>query len=280
MNVIKLFFLMALFFSPISLNGYEKDFFVLTIPKSGSHLILKMLRMVTEKHHVLPSQTFPQRNAYQFPDEDNCVIDQKEIEEAFLFWKDSHHFPLAHFNFSENFFLFSQNHPEYVKIILIRDLRDACVSCAIFQSDTIEQEIGPCSLKEKILFIINLGKKTTTNKFLRIEENARHVLPWLSDPETVVCRFENLVGEKGGGSLAAQMQQIVDICLKLEIYVPIEKLESILATLFGVDEGPIFPSTFREGKIGGWRNYFDEEINEAFNGQLGELQLKLGYSLD
>lgn len=158
----------------------QNDFYVLTIPKSGSHLILKMLNMLTNKKQVFAGQIFPQLNAFTFIDEQpNAYIPDQELESAFNYWKLNHLFALAHFNFSENFYRFSLKHPEYVKIIQIRDLRDVCVSCAFQHANEIEQEIGPCTFNEKLMFIMTLGDKPTNHAFLRIEKNAREAVKWM-----------------------------------------------------------------------------------------------------
>jgi hypothetical protein len=258
-----------------------KDFFVLTIPKSGSHLILKMLTMLTNKKHVFPGLLFPQLHAFTFIDENpDAYVSDEEMEAAFATWKKDNVYPLAHFNFSENFQTFASKHPEYVKIIQIRDLRDACVACVCHQEQAIEQEIGPCNFDQKLMFIITLGDKPTKNSFLRIEKNARRAVEWIKDPDTVVCRFEDLVGKKGGGSVEAQRQQIVEIANHLNIDLSNQQLDWIVDNLFGVQTGPQIPSTFREGKVGSWRQYFSEEHKEAFREHFEELQLQLGYSLD
>ena len=43
---------------------HAKDFYVLTIPKSGSHLIWKMLNMLTDKKAITAGTIFPQLHAF------------------------------------------------------------------------------------------------------------------------------------------------------------------------------------------------------------------------
>jgi hypothetical protein len=288
--MIKKIFSIGLFFI-IFLNFYSEatitqpsaspDFFVLTIPKSGSHLLAKLLYMLTNKKHVFPSRQFPQSNFYSFCDEKpNAYIPELQLEEAITQWKFHHLFPLSHFNNSENFYHFSLKHPDYVKLIEIRDLRDVCVSTVFFHFADIEKEIGPCTFDEKLMFIINLDQIPHQHPFIRVAKHAQKALMWIAELDTVVCRFENLVGQNGGGTLEAQEKQILEIASQLHIVLTQSQLKWITTNLFGVHTGPFLPSSFREGKIGSWTKYFKQEHIEAFKQHLGDLQLQLGYPLD
>lgn len=259
-------------------SNQETDFYVLTIPKSGSHLILKMLTMLTNKTHVFAGLVFSQLNAFTFSEEDPLAyISDEEMGNAFATWKRAHQFPLAHFNFSESFHQFSLLHPQYVKIIQIRDLRDVCLSCAHQHAEQIEDEIGPCTFDEKLLFVITLSDKPTKHPYLRIEKNARLAVKYMEDPNTLVCRFENLVGLNGGGNREDQIRQIEEIARGLNIEVQSSQIDWIVENLFGTATGPQILSTFREGKIGSWKNYFKDEHIKAFNEVFGDLQTALGY---
>lgn len=261
-------------------NSESNDFYVLTIPKSGSHLILKMLNMLTNKTYVPAAFTFPNLHGFTFGDESpNAFIPEKELEDTFAFWKQSNCFALAHFNFAESFYNFSLKHPEYVKIIQIRDLRDVCVSSAFFNSNEIENEIGPCSFDEKLMFVINLGNKPLKNQIHRIEKNARIAAKWSKDPTVIVSRFEDLVGTQGGGNSDIQKNQIIKIANCLNIPLDPLKLQLIAYNLFGKEKGPKLSVTFREGKTGSWKKYFKEEHKEAFIQTMGDVQTQLGYPL-
>ncbi len=236
--------------------------------------------MLTGKNQVSVMNAFPHSFTCTFKEDDSRVdISYEELNAAFLDWKSGNLFSTAHFNVAEDFHRFWLDHPEYVKIIQIRDLRDVCVSCVFHQSDEIEKEIGPCSFADKLLFVITLGNRATKNRLFHIKKQAQLAADWMQCSETVVCRFENLIGEKGGGNLEPQRNQILAIAKNLKIDLNAEKLEWITTNLFGIISGPSIPSTFREGKAGSWRYYFDEVHKKAFIEHLGEIQLNLGYNL-
>ncbi len=235
--------------------------------------------MLTAKTHVLKKPIFQHLHAFNFSEDYPSInIPTHKIEEAFFYWKKENLFAASHFNQAEYYDRFWQLHPEYIKIIQIRDLRDVCVSCAFFQAIEIEKEIGPCCFADKLLYIISLENKPA-NLVLRLKKYAQLAAEWIRDPLTIVCRFEDLIGEKGGGSLVSQKEQIRTIAASLNIDLEDSRLNWIINNLFGVESGPSFQSTFREGKIGSWRNYFNEEHKKAFVKHFGEIQLNLGYNL-
>lgn len=92
----------------------------------------------------------------------------------------------------------------------------------------------------------------------------------------LLVRFEDLVGERGGGSCAAQRKSIEQICSYLDLDVDKQKIASVQENLFGSS------GTFRKGQIGSWRSEFSEEHKVAVKEVAGNLLIELGYeeSLD
>lgn len=252
------------------------DFFVLTIPKSGSFLIKKMLEMLSGRNYANPAGVFPQMNAFKFFEEDGSVyISEPELEDYFLNMKQRNFFVLAHFNFADYARRFSDKNPEYIKIIQIRDLRDVCVSWAYFRVNDIRKEIGSTTFDQRLMYIITLGDQTTRTPLLNIYRNAVKTLEWIHKDDVIVSRFEDLVGPQGGGSLEAQENLITHIANRLNIPMNGAKLNHIISNLFGTGT-----PTFREGKIGSWKEHFTEAHKAAFEKHMGALQLELGYDLD
>ena len=87
--------------------------------------------------------------------------------------------------------------------------------------------------------------------------------------------FEDLVGEKGGGSKESQLEVIKAIVKHLDISLTEKEIqENVIDKLFGGT------GTFREGKIGAWKNYFTPEHKKLFKLYGGEMLIKLGYEKD
>jgi len=267
-------------YSQIENKPAMRDFYVLTIPKSGSFLVQKLLVLLTKKTYVNPHVFFPAMDAFRFHDYyPDVYIPKEKADSFFAKIKKINQFSLAHFNFAETAYHFSLRHPEYVKILQIRDLRDACVSCAFHMANSIQEEIGPSTFDEKLLFVITMGDRPTWQQILNIYKNAHTALEWINDKNVVISRFENLVGVKGGSTLESQQKQIIEIANSLNIAINQEKIDYITNNLFGLSQG-IGTPTFREGKIGSWQKYFKEEHKIAFKKHFGKLQVAFGYSLE
>lgn len=267
-----------------TLNQSSAPFYVLTIPKAGTFLLNKLLTMLTGKLGVPVWGVFKQ-NSWKFANEadPDSFIENKKLEKSFKKRIKLNEFHLAHMNFAENFRRYSKQHSEYEKIVLIRDLRDVCVSTVYYLSEEIEAVIHSTSFDDKLMFVINsetlINEKGFFDSFWKLDKLANIAAEWIKDPTVTICRFEDLIGEKGGGSLEAQQRQITEIANTLNIPLTSKKINEIASQLFGVQNGLETGATFREGKIGSWTAHFKEEHKEAFNRKLGQVQQELGYPI-
>lgn len=107
-----------------------------------------------------------------------------------------------------------------------------------------------------------------------IPRNIKEAKKWLHDPKILVIRFEDLVGEKGGGSKEKQVQTIKNIAQFLEIELSDDKIEKICQSLWGGTW------TFRKGTIGQWKEKFTEEHVRLFKEYLGQDLIDFGYEED
>lgn len=101
-------------------------------------------------------------------------------------------------------------------------------------------------------------------------------LPWATSKKFMLVKFEDLIGEKGGGSTQKQMQIIMEIGQHLGVKMTPQKTQALVDNLFGGTW------TFREGQIDSWKNYFTPKIKHAFkqNADLVKLLIELGYEQD
>ena len=107
--------------------------------------------------------------------------------------------------------------------------------------------------------------------FPSIGERMRDYSGWLQSAGVVV-RFEDLVGERGGGSADAQRQAIESIFQGLGLSVDAATVGSVQADSFS-DRSP----TFRRGATGQWRQHFDAEAKERFKTIAGAELIRYGY---
>lgn len=224
----------------------------------------------------------PELGGFFFPEDGpEHEIVQADLELFCNKWKSENRYSLAHFNFATPFFLFSIQHPEYVKIIQIRDLRDTLVSCVFFQREEIKKETGLSTFDDMLMYLIRKDKTLPSPTVMNIYRHAKNASEWIKEPNVVVCRFENLVGPKGGGDLLIQQKSISMLANFLNVSLTESRLNEISDDLFGFATGGAFNGTFREGKIGSWKQLFKKEHIQAFEEEgWADLQLSLGYLLD
>lgn len=241
---------------------------MLTIPKSGTHLLVKALVLLTElqPYHLGPS---PSNESITYRQFEQTLLQQK-YEKSFFY---NHLGPYG--DFCDIFF---QTHPNFLVIVNVRDLRDLLVSYVYHMSSRLDEEIGrTASLEEKLTQVLNpnlsrLGKSIEKNVILGIE--------WLQRPNVIATRFEDFVGAPGGGDENKQAQVIASLANHLGISLSSQKLKQIQFNLFGNTKGPRVSGTFRKGKIGSWKQHFTNVHIELFKKYWADHQLALGYPLD
>jgi len=252
---ISVLLLISIFFYPSKAETEDKGLIVFSVPKSGTHLLLKCLSiLMDEKFYYID---FDSNNFSE-------VIKKKYI------W--------THLNNSEfkyNAFIRSL---KYRAIVQIRDIRDVVMSYVNWilkdpntPKKTID-EFKNLSLEDKITYVINCD-------FL--EDCLKNIHIWLNNPDVFVCKFEDLVGENGGGLNIKQREIILKLSDYINFPIKEDKLDFIEKHLFGNREDDKFISvTFFSGQIGKWKNFFNEKHKELFKKKYGKTLMLLGYEKD
>lgn len=279
-KIYRFFVCVSLFISSISLgNESAQPFVLVTIPKSGSHMIIKALYFLTGGVPIWHTH-FPSKY-YISP------------QEGFLYT----HFCISS-QLEENY----KQLPDLKKIVNIRDLRDVCISMVSHickspwpgMSQEQRKAFKEMSFDEQLLFVIDydydledvagIAPNSLQISILKVAEQA---VLYSSDRNCLVCRYENLVGPQGGGTEALQREEIKRIAEHLGFSVSEPLLESVLAHIYGNEVDPFgspglehFRSTFQRGKINNWKDVFTEEHKERFKQRLGKMLIALGYEQD
>ena len=100
-------------------------------------------------------------------------------------------------------------------------------------------------------------------------------IPWLDDPSTLVVRFEDLVGPRGGGVSGKQLDEIRRIADFVERPLSGEHAQRLAQKMYS--RGSL---TYRKGIVGDWRNHFTEDHRRVFKQVAGDLLIRLGYEKD
>lgn len=171
-------------------------------------------------------------------------------------------------------------------IFIYRDLRDVAISHArwvtkeprIFlhqyysQLNDFDQQLM-CSIKGVPVgtpFGSNLSQPDICQDFFRWQG-------WIREPTALAIKFEDLVGERGGGCEQTRIQTIQKIVDYLNIDL---SLKQIKINLNSDTMNPQESHTYRKGnkgQLGRWKTVFQPEHKLAFKQVAGELLIELGY---
>lgn len=245
----KFFFIFLTFFS-MHVSGESKQWFILTIPKAGTALSAKAVSLLTGHkigglNHFLFTESFLLEN----PNIKTSVHLVKNFD------------PLL-------------DNKNVKKILIIRDLRDVCISAVYWlrKNDWFSYAIDHTAFyymnnfDDQLSYMINLDHQEYS-----IKGFAQRAIRWMNSPDVLTIRFEDLVGENGGGTREAQIEALRTIAKHLEVNVSEEKIANVADNLWGES------ATFRNGKINNWKTNFTEENKILFQEVLGEESRELGY---
>lgn len=251
------------------------DFCVLTVPKCGTFLMMKLMPMLSGKQALGSDILTNTLGAYQFlGDGPTANLDVATFTQEIETILNKNCFPILHTNFCPLFDQFTITHPNCVKILQIRDLRDALVSSAFMSHDNIAAVIGTQDFDKQLMYLINMEPQDKPQNILNMRRYAEEAVRWYYRPDVVVARFEKLVGPQGGGKKSSQERQIIRIANAISVILTQDQLNNICNSIFGGT------ATFRDGQIGSWKKYFKKAHIKAFKKKFGHLQLALGYELD
>jgi hypothetical protein len=171
----------------------------------------------------------------------------------------------------------------YKKFLMVRDLRDVCVSSAHYcvkdkrhRLHNYFNSLG--SWDEQLAAVIKGIDANSLADGVRSKSIAEHVdgyIPWVHDPNCLIIRFEELVGAKGGGTVENQLDTIRQISGHIGLKQDESSLREIAERSFSNKT-----KTFRKGQIGGWQSEFSEGNIALFKQVAGQQLMELGYEQD
>jgi hypothetical protein len=246
-----------------------------SIPKAGTHLLTSLLSR-------LPRMMFSGRH-YAFPEfaplgsmEPDWTLVKRALSSV-----NKGQFATAHF----------PSRPQlssllgtlgYRTVFMLRDPRDIVISNAFYISrskrhhryERFNREFADTS--ECIMACITgLPSDKSGPALDSIGQRVREYLPWVDEPTTYACRFEDLIGASGGGAIERQRREIETIAAHVGHPLSTEQVGRLARSIWS----PRSP-TFRQGEIGDWRNHFTGSHKVAFKTQAGRELIALGYELD
>jgi len=249
-----------------------KKVFVNSLPKSGTNLVSKFLKLIGYKYANLGLASSLILGRYFFIRQlirgvlftKNPIVIGLDIPysiraewlEKKLEKLETGMYITGHARYSDNLYMLLKKHN--LKIIqVIRDPRDVLVSYVHYISNNPSHFLYKClrkmNYKEKYEFLLYGGKCNG----LYIESFRTILLNidlWISKNDIFIIKFEDIIGSKGGGNDNKQLSIAKQILDFLEIKSDISKLKFVLDNLFGGTH------TFRKGKIGSWKEEMPKDI--------------------
>lgn len=244
-----------------------------SIPKAGTHLLTSELDRFNELRNsrlhleITKLLKHGQRGAETLP-----TLDLRKVERSVRTIRAGQYFS-AHLYWNTALAELMANHG--VKIIFMsRDPRDILMSrlhyikglkrhwLHNFITNHLSDDIA--RLRALILGHADepmiLSQRTTLDGFAK----------WAQSPLVLAVKFEDLVGERGGGSAQAKLDTLYRIASHVGLRT--DRLEELAHSATGPTP------TLRKGKIGSWRTEMPEEIVALYSQRCGDLVSSLGYS--
>ena len=178
------------------------------------------------------------------------------------------------------------NNLNYHHVCIIRDPRAVMVSRLKFilnsesakdilpQGIPLKADLEPMSTTERINFLLEGGYgKRSGITIYSFDQIYRSVLAWGKDPNCLLVKFEDLIGEQGGGSRQKQAQTLQDLAAHLSI--PWD--EEIARQTTNVYDPKT--RTFRVGNIHSWKNALEPEDLAQLTEYCEPLCLEAGYEI-
>jgi hypothetical protein len=153
---------------------------------------------------------------------------------------------------------------------VVRDPRDVAVSHAHYMMDRTKhplhahyRDLGEWSAR--LAFSIAGGPVEGVGHLDSLAARYASMESWNEHPGALTLRFEDLVGEAGGGAAEDQETALAELMRFLEQEPDPARIAALRDGLFGGT------STFRKGRVGGWREAFDDENLALFERVAGHL---------
>jgi len=273
----KLIFLLLLF---VNLNLEAVEFVLFTQPKTGTHLLIPILTELTKKKvYWAPEYT---KNAEPLTESFSKALQNPEYlpfamdrvpwsrQTMDLVWETNKkkctflHLHAPYSPAMENYLA----EKKCINFFIKRDPRDQIVSLLnhykyIHYNDKEVERIPTDD--ERLFYMIKVNSRSHTI----------HYMNWLSSPICCILDFEKLMGAHGGAwTHADAMKEMRKIAEALQLDLSDRELEKVYKMHFGKGW------SFFKGKVGVWKEYFNDMHKALIKQEIGDLLIQLGYEKD
>jgi len=235
-----------------------------TFPKSGTHLLERVLCLYPYFYRHFSITLDELRHMNITNEEFGKVLSHVANGQFFL----------SHLYYSrERYKIVKES--DFKVLVMIRDPRDMVISDAYYvvkdHAHLNHKLFLGMPLKERIKLCIEGNLRHDVN-YVDIGTKIENYFGWINSDDAFVIKFEDIVGDKGGGNNVLQKKTVTSLYQHLGISLHDHEVDKILNGLFSNNS-----RTFRKGTIGQWREVFDEELKSIFKEIAGKQLIQLGY---
>ena len=168
---------------------------------------------------------------------------------------------------------------DFIPFFIFRDPRDVVVSHVFYIADMLPDHHHHRYYAEELhsfderLMVSIIGLPDANVEFPNIAERFEFYMDWLERPEVLKLHFEDFIHNR-----REALGQVFDHVTKRIPTLPIKREKAI--DLLEESINPKNSPTFRSGKTGEWKKYFNDEHKRVFKEVAGELLIELGYEKD
>lgn len=265
-----------------------KKAFVNSLPKSGTNLVGKCLELFDYKQlsGIASSQVLsnswkskarrvlwrPSKQGYIIGLDTPVEVSRRPIDRRLAAAGDGT-FLFGHLGYTEDL-LYRADKMGFVPFVMLRDPRavlNSFVHYAVSNTrHVLHEDFLAMKLEERYLAALYgfyEGKASLQPMAVRCKALA----PWVDSKNVQLLQFEQLVGNKGGGSDEQQRNTLEILCNKLDIDK--SGIDRVMAELHGPGR-----STFRKGQIDSWKEEIPSELHKVINEELTDILSAWGYT--
>jgi hypothetical protein len=244
----------------------------ISFPKSGTHLLDQILLGFA---NVAPYA----KRVHSFYAEYEGESGKKRTPDEALAWLDSlqsNDVASAHL-FARPDAIKKVCSPKFIPYFIFRDPRDVVVSHVFYVTEMELKHVHHNYYQslpdfDSRLKISILGRTDTNIEFPNIAERFAPYLDWLNHKEVLSIHFEDLIHHRIE-TLTKIMNHFLD-------KVPLQTSRQLILDSLEASINPTKSPTFRSGKTGEWKKYFNEQHKQIFKEAAGDLLVRLGYEKD
>lgn len=279
--------------------------FANSMPKSGTFLVARLLELLGVKSHqdVFFSQFVVSLNlkapffslsnlknnyCFFYQNENGVCVDINSLkknfrQDAFSAMLDTvpdNSFVFAHSGYCEKAVDILER-KDFKMLYIIRDPRDVMVSLYNYvlkhKSHFAHRKAKSKSMEDFLKDYMENGFGYMDNfpaiKKLSLKNQLLNSAFWINDKRVFSMRFEDLIGEKGGGDDQKQFLLVKGILNYLELESDDKKIEEVCQDLFSTEA-----RTFSAGQIGSYKKHFSDKLHLLYSQNMKAYGQLVGYN--